>query len=204
MTVDEELDGLTDDIRKLKIEYEIFFNGGSKKPPVDRRSRVEHVLKKYGDTQNLNSHQRFRYNTLASRFSLFSDLWRNRMRAREEGGDRRVYFEGTREATPPPPMPPRGQEVLFKEIILKPEEEHNKIINLYEHLKDCRETYHDPSAMPPLGAFEQFVSRKTDQLRRTENCSSVAFMIVLVDDRIKFQAAPVRSTDPAPIEPASS
>jgi hypothetical protein len=204
MTVDEELDVLTDDIRKLKIEYEIFFNGGSKKPPVDRRSRVEHILKKYGDTQNLNSHQRFRYNSLASRFSLFVDLWRNRMRAREEGSDRRISVEVSPQAPPPPPKPSAGQEVLFKEVILKPEEEHSKIINLYEHLKDCKQAYNDTSSLPPLGAFEQFVSQKTEQLKKTERCSSVAFMIVRVDDRVKFQAAPIRSTDPAPTEPVSS
>ncbi|MBZ5535661.1 MAG: hypothetical protein LAO31_06865 [Acidobacteriia bacterium] len=206
MTVEEDLDLLTDDIRKLKIEYEIFFNGGSKKPPVDLRSRVEKILKKYGDTQKLNSHQRFRYNTLASRFSLFCDLWRNRMRAREEGNDRRIHIEEIQEAPapPPPPKPSGGQEVLFKEVILKPEEEHNKILKLYENLKDCRETYHDTSSLPSLGAFEQFVSQKAEQLKKSERCSSVAFMIVLVDDRVKFQAAPVRSTDSAPNEPVKS
>ncbi|MBZ5555433.1 MAG: hypothetical protein LAO21_22215 [Acidobacteriia bacterium] len=204
MTVDEELDVLTDDIRKLKIEYEIFFNGGSKKPPVDRRARVEHILKKYGDTQNLNLHQRFRYNSLASRFSLFSDLWRNRMRAREEGIERRVHVEEAPPAPPPPPKPSGGQEVLFKEVILKPEEEHSKILKLYENLKDCKETYHDSSSLPSLGAFEQFVSQKAEQLKKSEHCTSVAFMIVLVDDHVKFQAAPVRSADPAPTEPVKS
>jgi hypothetical protein len=205
MTVEEELDLLTDDLRKLKVEYEIFFNGGSKKPPVDLRSRVEHLLRKHSDTQKLNSHQRFRYNTLASRFSIFSDLWRVRMRAREEGTDRRIrHVESRGGPTPPPPKPLPGPEVLFKQIILKPEEEHNKILKLYENLRDCKEAYHDTSLLPPLGAFEQFVSRKTEQLKKTEHCNSVAFMIVLVDEHVKFQAIPLRSPDPAPTESVNS
>jgi hypothetical protein len=127
------------------------------------------------------------------------------MRAREEGIERRIHVEEIHEApAPPPPKPSGGQEVLFKEVILKPEEEHNKILDLYEHLKDCKETYHDTSSLPSLGAFQQFVSQKTEQLKKTEHCSRVAFLIVLVDDRVKFQAAPVRSTDPAPTEPVSS
>ena len=107
-------------------------------------------------------------------------------------------------APPPPPKPSGGQEVLFKEVILKPEEEHSKILKLYENLKDCKETYHDSSSLPSLGAFEQFVSQKAEQLKKSEHCTSVAFMIVLVDDHVKFQAAPVRSTDPAPTEPVKS
>jgi len=206
MTIEEELDLLTDEIRRLKVEYEIFFNGGAKKPPVDRRSRVESLLKKYSDTQKLNSHQRFRYNTLASRFSVFSDLWRNRMRAREEGTDRHIHVDETEEVRPQRPLakPSGGQEVLFKEVILKPEEEHNKIIQLYERLRNCKETYHDVSKLPPLNAFEQFVSQKAEQLKQAEHCSKVAFMIVLVNDQVKFQAVAVRSTDATPSETTGS
>ncbi len=35
MTVDEELSALDDHMRRLKVEYDIYFGGGSKKPPAD-------------------------------------------------------------------------------------------------------------------------------------------------------------------------
>ena len=41
MDVDQELTILEDSIRRLKIEYEIFFNGGAKRLPYDLRWRVE-------------------------------------------------------------------------------------------------------------------------------------------------------------------
>ena len=38
MTVDEEFNKLDDDLRRLKIEYEVYFNGGSPRPPRDTLS----------------------------------------------------------------------------------------------------------------------------------------------------------------------
>ena len=40
MTVDEELNLLEDNMRRLKVEYDVFFGGGSKKPPADTEWRV--------------------------------------------------------------------------------------------------------------------------------------------------------------------
>ena len=38
---DEQLTRLEDDIRRLRIEFDIFFNGGAKKPPYETKGRVE-------------------------------------------------------------------------------------------------------------------------------------------------------------------
>ena len=37
---DEQLSRLEDDIRKLRVEFDIFFNGASKRPPYDTKGRV--------------------------------------------------------------------------------------------------------------------------------------------------------------------
>jgi hypothetical protein len=190
MTIDEELDLLTDHLRRLKIEYEIFFNGASKKPPVDLRSRVEFIIKKYGDTQKLNAHQRFRYNTLTGKFSVFSDLWRNRMRTKEEGNLRRPRLNAASAQASVPPS--RNREVLFKEIIVNPRSEHAKILRLYGALKECQAMFGETKPVPHLDQFERFISQKTSQLMHAEHCSRVAFMIVRVNEQIKFHAAPLR------------
>lgn len=198
MTIDEELDVLTDNLRRLKIEYEVFFNGGSKKPPTDLRSRVENLLKKYSDTQKLTSHQRFRYNTLASRFSVFSDLWRTRMRAKEEGSDSRGRYADLTAETEPPgtaPRTPPPPEFLFQEIIHSPSEERDKVRKLYETLQQCQQQSHGAFRLPSLDAFENFVSLKATELMRKEHCDRVAFVIVVTDNQVKFQASPVRERE---------
>ena len=85
MGIDEELTLLESGIRRLKIEYEIFFNGGSKRLPHDLRWRVESLIKKYGDHRQMTFAQRFRYNTLSAKFHTYSGLWRRMLKSKEEG-----------------------------------------------------------------------------------------------------------------------
>ncbi len=84
---DEQLARLEDDIRKLRVEFDIFFNGAAKRPPYDTKSRVETLLKRLGDDRTLTFAQRYRYNSLAARYNAFRDLWRRTMQGREEGRD---------------------------------------------------------------------------------------------------------------------
>jgi len=73
-------------MRRLKIEYESFFAGGSPRPPSDSVFRVETTIKKYNSALGeLNFAQRFRFNQLAQRYAVYNDLWRKKLREREEG-----------------------------------------------------------------------------------------------------------------------
>src|SRR4051812_44650414 len=85
LTVDEELNVLDENIRRLKIEYDVYFGGGSKKPPADTEWRVQSLLKKYSDSAKMNFAQRFRYNSIAQKYAIFSDLWRQKLKIKEEG-----------------------------------------------------------------------------------------------------------------------
>src|SRR5690349_669050 len=85
MTVDEELSLLENSIRQLKIEYDVYFGGGSKKPPADTEWRVNNLLKKFSDGKGMNFSQRFRYNTLQQKFALYNSLWQQKLKIKEEG-----------------------------------------------------------------------------------------------------------------------
>src|SRR5882757_3320833 len=85
MTVDEELNVLETQLRRLKIEYEIFFSNPQKKPPSDIEWKVLTLLRKFSDGGRMSFTQRFRYNEIAQRYAIYSDLWRKKNRIREEG-----------------------------------------------------------------------------------------------------------------------
>jgi hypothetical protein len=76
---------MEEDIRRLKVEYDIYFSGGSKRPPYDTKLRVETQLKRLADDRSLSFAQRFHYNTLATRYNAFREVWRRTMKGREEG-----------------------------------------------------------------------------------------------------------------------
>src|ERR1700746_2071997 len=85
MTVDEELNVLETQLRRLKIEYEIFFSNPQKKPPSDIEWKVLTLLRKFSDGGRMSFSQRYRYNEIAQRYAVYSDLWRKKSRIREEG-----------------------------------------------------------------------------------------------------------------------
>ncbi|MEO6390440.1 MAG: hypothetical protein ABIP75_01230, partial [Pyrinomonadaceae bacterium] len=86
-TVDQQMARLEVDIRRLKVEFDIFFNGGVKHPPYETRNRVETTFARLGDDRTLTYAQRYKYNSLASRFASFRDMWRRSMQSKEEGRD---------------------------------------------------------------------------------------------------------------------
>ena len=80
--VDQQLNRLEDDIRKLKIDFDIFFNGSVKRPPLEARARLESQIKRMSDNRQLTFAQRYQLNTLISRFTSYRELWRRALRAR--------------------------------------------------------------------------------------------------------------------------
>src|SRR6202790_2094393 len=86
VTTDEELNHLDSQLRRLKIEHEIYFSNPNKRPPSDVEWKVLSLLRKFSDGGGrMNFSQRYRYNEMAQRYAIYSDLWRKKSRIREEG-----------------------------------------------------------------------------------------------------------------------
>src|SRR5438552_3492970 len=80
--IDQQLSRMEDDIRKLKIDFDIFFNGTARRPPLESRARLETYIKRIADNRNLNYAQRYYFNTLVSRFTAYRELWRRTLKAK--------------------------------------------------------------------------------------------------------------------------
>ena len=85
LAIDEELNVLEDQLRRLKIEYDMYFGGGSKKPPTDVEWKVKNLLKKFSDGNRMNYAQRYRYTTIQQRYALYNALWQQKLVIKEEG-----------------------------------------------------------------------------------------------------------------------
>ena len=81
---DKQLTRLEDDIRKLKIDFDIYFNGTSKRPPLEARARLESFIKRVSDNRSITYAQRYQLNALISRFTSYRELWRRTLRAKGE------------------------------------------------------------------------------------------------------------------------
>lgn len=82
--IDQELTRLEEDIRRLKIDFDIYFNGASKRPPLETRARLESKMKRIADNRGLTFAQRYYFNTLTSRITSYRELWRRNLKAKGE------------------------------------------------------------------------------------------------------------------------
>ncbi len=82
--IDQQLSRLEDDIRKLKIDFDIYFNGTMKRPPLEARARLDSYIKRIADNRNLSYAQRYYFNTLVARFTSYRELWRRNLKVKGE------------------------------------------------------------------------------------------------------------------------
>ncbi|MCH8266929.1 MAG: hypothetical protein IH846_05400 [Acidobacteria bacterium] len=178
MTVDEELFHLEESLRRLKIEFDIYFNGGSQRPPTDSRWRVENLIKKYADAPKLTYAQRFRYNGLAQRYSVFSDLWRKGLRDREEGP--RQTGSSLRAE--------QKKHLACRVEWRDPASEPEKVDKLFEALVAAKRKCGENAANISPDDFRRFVQQKTAQLKRDFKCDQVQYVVEVEKGQVKLKA----------------
>jgi hypothetical protein len=180
VTVDEELSKLEDNIRRLKIEYEAYFNGGAQRAPHETLFRVENTIKKYGDTSRLNFGQRFKFNQLVQKFAVNSDLWRKRMKDKEEGRGR--FAPRPRESEE------RSLDGTVHVVCSDPAFEKEKVEQLMRAVVAAKRKVGESVDNIDPAAFARFVSDKTRQIRDSLGCDKVQFSVSVEDGKVKLKA----------------
>jgi len=80
----DQIDRLEDDIRRLKIDYEIYFNGGTKTPPQAARASLEARISRLNGDRGLSYGNRYKLDAMVTRYNSYRQLWRRRLK---EKGD---------------------------------------------------------------------------------------------------------------------
>jgi hypothetical protein len=181
-TVDDKLTRLEDDIRRLKIEFDVFFNGASKKPPYDTKGRVDTQMKRLGDDRTLTYAQRYRYNALGSRYNAFRDLWRRTMQGREEGRDAGATARASA----------KEQAVAdFKKSSFVCDDAHKDVElvkNLYSALVEAKKVCGEPVENFSFPRFHRLIASQTDGLKERLGCERVSFSIDVEGGHVSFKA----------------
>jgi len=188
VTIDEELALLEDTFRRLKIEYDIYFAGRAKKPPVDTESRVQYLIRIHIENSRLTFPQRFRLHATAQKYSVFSDLWRRKAKIKEEGYRRPedtllgVGGFGHLDAPKSKEVAEAGEPesfLIFTSDVIE-------VVALYEAVVRARE-----ATGQPLGAFDafaSFVQIKSNQIRTQFHCQTVEYTVMVEGGKVKLKA----------------
>jgi len=182
--IDEDLRNLDEWLRRLRVEYHIFFSGHRKKPPDALRFRVEKVVKKLSESSTMSLSQRFRYNTLVTRFYVFRDLWRRTQMEKEQDGT--IVTSTGKHRAKKISKPEPAKEIAIS--IADPGTEAEKVRDLYEGLQSVRSK--DTKGFPNISyrQFSDYIAAQTRGIREKSGCTSVIFRVLLEKDSIRFTA----------------
>jgi alkanesulfonate monooxygenase SsuD/methylene tetrahydromethanopterin reductase-like flavin-dependent oxidoreductase (luciferase family) len=207
VTTDEELNVLDSQLRRLKIEYEIYFSNPTKRPPTDIEWKVLSLLRKFSDGGRMNFSQRYRYNEMAQRYAVYSDLWRKKSRIREEGyrrpQDALLSVQGVRTAAEelkPQHHPVYGvnqavaaaagagasasQPFTLHSV---DQGEREQVERLYNTLVAAKKKAGE-NVTGNIDSFTSFVQKKTEQIRQQHKCESVEYSVEITNGAVKLKA----------------
>jgi len=206
VTVDEELSVLDTQLRRLKIEYEIFFSNPQKRPPTDIEWKVVALLRKFSDGGRMNFSQRYRYNEMAQRYAIYSDLWRKKSRIREEGyrrpQDAILSIQGVREEKEHETHHHHAYGVSHAAAaaaaaggVSSPhftlhsvdQGEREQVERLYNTLVAAKKKAGE-KVTGNFDSFTQFVQKKTEQIKKQYHCQDVDYSVEIANGHVKLKA----------------
>jgi hypothetical protein len=209
VTIDEELTVLDSQLRRLKIEYEIYFSNPTKRPPTDIEWKVLSLLRKFSDGNRMSFSQRFRYNEIAQRYAIYSDLWRKKNRIREEGyrrpQDALLSVQGVRVEEHVPEhkvygvghaataraaaaaIPAAEEKKPFSMQCADARAERDQVQKLYQALTDAKKRSGEAVA-GNVDSFTAFVQKKTEQIRKQYGCEAVEYTVEMQNGQVKLKA----------------
>ncbi|MCA1732169.1 MAG: hypothetical protein LC732_01040 [Acidobacteria bacterium] len=200
MTNDEALAIFEESLRKLKIQYDLFFLGIRKLPPTEDRRRLENLVQELGRSRMRENAARFRYNTLLGRYNQFKELWTRQMREREEGpldfrrraaamaeGDKpSPSSEPDAPSAPPSTVTGRGGESYVR---VSDGSEAGAARVLFEQISEAQEKLGKSGLS--LQQVEKLVSSQMEMMRSRHSVQDVGFRVEIVDGKVKLKAKPL-------------
>jgi hypothetical protein len=218
VTIDEELTVLDSQLRRLKIEYEIYFSNPTKRPPTDIEWKVLSLLRKFSDGNRMSFSQRFRYNEVAQRYAIYSDLWRKKNRIREEGyrrpQDALLSVQGVRVEEHVPEHKVYGvghaaaasvaaaaTPAAAAPITTTPAAEEKPFSMQCADARTERDQVQKlyralteakkksgEAVSGNVDSFTAFVQKKTDQIRKQYGCEAVEYTVEMQNGQVKLKA----------------
>lgn len=200
MTVDEEISMLDESVRRLKIEYDVYFGGGAKKPPAETEWRVQNLIKKYSDGSRMNFAQRFKYNSIVQKYSLFNGLWQQKLKIKEEGyrrpqdavlgiaGMRIDQEQQAAEALNRKNAAKKEEEGVFRTDCSDVNSDHENVERLFNAMMAAKSKAGEANPSANFDSFKQFVQKKTEQIRKDYGCHAVEYSVEMENGQVRLKA----------------
>ena len=189
VSIDSELAALDRRMTSLRIDYERFFAGDLKVPPLAARRELEQFLRRLGNEELERASDRFRLQALEGRYNALRELWEKRLVAREQGrslAGRPVVAEAPKGAAPaageagvdaagPADVKPR------RRVDFSP---------LFERYCQARRSLGEDVSKLRYEKFEELVLRQAEEIRRKTGSKKLVFEIQTHEGKVRLIGRP--------------
>ena len=186
--IDRELATLEAELKRLEAEYNMFFAGRLPRPPWETRGRVDALVKRLDRMHIGNYGDRFRFQTIQTRYATFVDLWDRGLRAREEG--RPGPFAQPRPVAAAAKADHRPHDrILHVTTFSDPLKEMDKLHDLYDSLAEARREAGQDAI--PFHKFADLIKTQVSTFKE-KGSEEVAFRVAVKDGKVAFTARAMR------------
>jgi hypothetical protein len=219
MEIEEAIHQLDDSIRRLKIQYDLFFTGANPRPPLGLRTEVDRLIRTFANAPIRRYSDRFVFNSLVGRYNSFVELWNKQLRVLEEGHDRPglpVLFNSPRGTSPTQPATtgassspaaaatkdgaPEAPATLWTIRLGSADSQPAELTGLFERYLEARREATGTLPKITLASFARQISRQAAALRAASECEFVEFCLTRGDSQVTIKARPAPASHRLPDE----
>jgi hypothetical protein len=184
-TIENELAVLERGLTALRVEYERFFTGDLRKPPVQTKRRLEDLFRRLEDVHVERAADRFRLQNLQGRFSSLTELWEKRLLQREPGkpGPGRAGPSPREDA--PPAAKPDGEASVSVNRRGRAD-----LMPIFERFCDARRALGEDVSRLKYERFEELLKKQAAEIRKATGASRLVFEVLTVDGRVRLVGRP--------------
>lgn len=193
---DRGLSGRLDEVEQkmflLKIDYEKYFSGLERIEPLRAREELRRTMRDFLDQPMNNSVQRFRYQTLKSRFQSLELYWQRNLVMVERGTHPKMKFRADvkgRAVVPEPTALPAEQVEVLRKRQEAQEREERAYKLVYDRYIDARAKCGQGTDLS-FDAVREALRKQVRQIKSTYQCEGVKFRVVVEDGKAKVKALP--------------
>lgn len=200
MTFEEQMDFLDESIRKLKIQYDLYFAGIRRVPPSFERGRLDNMVHEMHRLKIRDTGDRFRFNALIARYNHYRELWSRMGREREEGpreyrrrlkalqdAETSLARSHAQAAARPVGVTSADGETY---VWVTPSSQAESVAELYEHILAAQKGL--GKALPTRDQVGAMVIKQAESLRERYGVANIGFRVEVVDGKVKLKAKPLR------------
>lgn len=190
----DDIDIFEESLNRLKAQYDLFFMGARKLPPMEDRRRLDAHVHELAKTRFRDNARRFRFSSLLGKYNQYKELWGRRMREREEGPmDYRRRLAAMNEPLDVPPQASQAVTSRSPESYVRLSGnggDTDSMRELYARMVEANEALGQKTSMT-LEQMSAVVSKQSETIRERYQARAIAFRVDTSEGKVKLRAKPI-------------